>query len=106
MYFAKLTVIGQGRKWAMSRYLFHAQEGGIMLRLPGLTDCRIEKNEDHHAKLHLHFFSLDYPGDAVRELILKHTELRFSFYFENAEGYGTIYSRHGKLTKETWRKWE
>jgi hypothetical protein len=97
-YLMKLTVIGPERWHAMRPYVRYTQ-GGALATFPSGAVAVVVKLEDHHSKLHLHALSEDDPEPValIEALAERHTDLRFTLYYERPGGYGTIRARGGRV---------
>jgi hypothetical protein len=85
----------------MSRYVRYTEKGGALVSFPCGASGVVVKLEEHHAKLHLHFFAEDDPEPLLltETLARLHPTLRFTLYHESHDGYGTIHARNGRVEK-------
>jgi hypothetical protein len=102
--FVKMIVVGRGREVIRDLYVRNGE--AWFRRLGQFPTLLVTRDEDHHAKLHLH---MQCGGDSravelAGALIRAHRTLRFTFYYETPEGSGMVVGRDGKVEKETFRR--
>jgi hypothetical protein len=109
LYLTKIIAVGRDRQ-VLYQYVKRTKEGGMVARFddvsPTTPACAVIKDEDHHAKLHLHLLCDQNPNapELMEALCVMHPNLRFTVYYTTGQGYGTMHGRNGQVESHVYKE--